>query len=132
ARRGRKLLACLFALARAPVELAEAEVAVGDDRAHAELVGERQRLAVEAFSVLAAACRRDVTCEAQGLGLAAPRPQPPGERQGLSGVAGGLVNPPGREVGHPRALKNERRPGVSLATAELLDGARDQGERRRG
>jgi hypothetical protein len=30
----------------APVELAEAEVAVGGERAHAELVGERQRLAV--------------------------------------------------------------------------------------
>jgi hypothetical protein len=25
-------------------------------------------------------------------------------------VAGGLVDPPGREVGHPRAQKNERRP----------------------
>ena len=39
----------LLALARAPVELAEAEVAVGDERAHAELAGESQRLAVVAF-----------------------------------------------------------------------------------
>ena len=31
-------------LARAPVELAEAEVAVGDERAHAELVGQGHRL----------------------------------------------------------------------------------------
>ena len=40
-----------------------------------------------------------------------------------------LVNPPGREVSHPRAQKNERRPDVILATAELLDGARHQRER---
>jgi hypothetical protein len=39
-----------------PVELAEAEVAVGDERAHAELAGEGQRLAVVAFGVLGAAC----------------------------------------------------------------------------
>jgi hypothetical protein len=44
-------------------------------------------------------------------------------------VAGGLVNPPDREVSHPRAQKNERRPDVSLATVELLDGARDQRKR---
>ena len=36
----------LLALARAPVELAEAEVAVGDEGAHAARLGERQRLAV--------------------------------------------------------------------------------------
>jgi hypothetical protein len=63
------------------------------------------------------------------VGLASSSPQPAGERQCLSGVAGGLVDPPDREVGHPRAQKNERRPGVKLATAELLDGARDQPER---
>ena len=92
-------------------------------------LGEGQRLAVVAVSVLGAAGRRDVTGEAEGVGLACPRPQPAGERQCLSGVAGGLVDPPGREVGHPRAQKNERRPDVNLATAELLDGARDQRER---
>ena len=102
---------------------------MGDDRAHAELAGERQRLAVVAGSVLGGACQRDVTGEAKGVGLAAPRPQPAGERQCLSGVAGGLVDLPGREGGHPRAQKNERRPGVKLATAELLDGARHQRER---
>src|SRR6266850_5563608 len=63
------------------------------------------------------------------MGLASPSPQPAGERQGLSGVAGGLVDPPDREAGHPRAQKNERRPAVILATAELLDGARDERER---
>ena len=59
----------------------------------------------------------------------APSPQLAGERQRLSGVAGGLVDPPGREAGQPREQKNERRPGVILATAALLDGPRDQRER---
>ena len=63
------------------------------------------------------------------MSLAGPSPQPAGERQGLAGVAGGLVDPPGREAGPPRAQKNERRPDVILATAELLDGARHQRER---
>jgi hypothetical protein len=63
------------------------------------------------------------------VGLDAPSPQPPGEPQGLSGVAGGLVDPPSCEVGFPRAQKNKRRPVVNLATAELLDGARHQRER---
>jgi hypothetical protein len=36
----------LLALARAPVQLAEAEVAVGDERAQAEFVGQRHSLAV--------------------------------------------------------------------------------------
>src|SRR4030095_199443 len=88
----------LLPLARAPVELTEAEVAVGDEGAHAEFIGKRQRITVVAFGVRGAAGRRDITSEAEGVGLASPSPQPAGERQGLSGVAGGLVDPPGREV----------------------------------
>src|SRR5262245_38323521 len=38
------MLVRLLVLVDAPIELAEAEVAVGDERAHAELAGERQRL----------------------------------------------------------------------------------------
>jgi hypothetical protein len=66
------VLTRLFPLLRAPVELAETEVAVGDERAHAELAGERQGFAVVAFSVLGAAARRDITGEAEGVGLASP------------------------------------------------------------
>jgi len=65
-------------------------MAVGDERAHAQLTGERQRLA---------------------------------------GVAGGLVDPPGREAGRPRAQKDERRPEMKLAAAEFLDGIRHQRKR---
>src|SRR5262249_47438673 len=51
-RRGGEMLLRLLALARAPVELAEAEVAVGDEGAHAELDGERYRLAVVLLGAL--------------------------------------------------------------------------------
>src|SRR6266436_9043327 len=43
-RRGREVFSGLLALAGAPVELAEAEVAVGDEGAHAEFAGKCQRL----------------------------------------------------------------------------------------
>jgi len=39
-RGGGEVLAGLLALVRAPVEFGEAEVAVGDERAHAALLGE--------------------------------------------------------------------------------------------
>jgi len=42
----------LLALTHAAVELAEAEVAVGDEGAHAELAGERQRVAIVVFAAL--------------------------------------------------------------------------------
>src|SRR6266849_3309321 len=44
--RGRdgEVLLCFLPLARAPGELTEAEVAVGDERAHAQLVGEGEGL----------------------------------------------------------------------------------------
>jgi len=47
----------LLALARAPVELAEAEVAVGDERAHAELRGDCQRLSICCFGLIGVAAR---------------------------------------------------------------------------
>jgi hypothetical protein len=49
--------------ARPPVELAEAEVAVGNEGAHASGLGERQRLAVVGLTVLRVepvGMRRDV------------------------------------------------------------------------
>jgi hypothetical protein len=77
-RRDGEVLLSLPTITLAAMQLAEAEVAVGDERAHSELAGERQRLAVIAFSVLVAACGGDVTGEAEGMGVS-PSPQPPGE-----------------------------------------------------
>jgi hypothetical protein len=42
----------LLPLAGAPVELAEAEMAVGDERAHPARLGEHQRLAVMGLATL--------------------------------------------------------------------------------
>ena len=61
----------LLALAGAPVELAEAEVAVGDERAHAARLGERQRLAVVGLAALGVepvGMGRDVAEQVQRMG----------------------------------------------------------------
>src|SRR5262249_7872348 len=92
--RDREVLLRLSTIARPLVKLAEAKMAVGNERTHAARLSERQRLAVVAFSVLGAACRPNLTVEAEGMGLVSPSPQPPGERQGLPSVAGRLVDPP--------------------------------------
>src|SRR5215467_5694948 len=114
--RGGEVLLGLLALAGASVELAEAEVAVGDERAHAELVGERQRLSVVPGCVFAASGRRDVSDEAEGVGLVSPSPQSAGECQRLASVAVGLVDPPRPKGDRARAQKDERRPVVPEAT----------------
>jgi hypothetical protein len=54
------------------MQLGEAKVAVGDERAHAGGLGERQRFAVVPFSGLGAVCRGDITAEAEGVGLVCP------------------------------------------------------------
>jgi hypothetical protein len=79
-RRRREVLLGLLALARAPVELAEAEVAVGDEGAHAARLGECQRLAVVAlgFSHISwIAPRGHITEQTKSVDLvAAPRSEP--------------------------------------------------------
>jgi hypothetical protein len=54
--RGLEVFVGLRPVARSAVELAEAEVAMGDEGAHAELAGEGQALVVVAFGFLGAAC----------------------------------------------------------------------------
>jgi hypothetical protein len=61
-----EVLVGLLALVHAPVELAEAEVAVGDEGAHAERLGERERVTIAAGRVLrgdrgGGASRYDIT-----------------------------------------------------------------------
>jgi signal transduction histidine kinase len=109
----------LLALVRAPVELAEAEVAVGDEGAHAKVVGKRQRLAVRAFGGVAVLTggRRDVTGEAECIGLAGPSLRPAGKRECRSSVAGRLGDPPGGEVDHPRGAAVVE---SSVATADAV------------
>jgi hypothetical protein len=61
----------LLALAGAPIELAEAEVAEGDERAHAAGLGERHRLAVlglAPLSIESVCLDRDIAERAESIG----------------------------------------------------------------
>src|SRR5713101_8630073 len=67
-RRGGEVLLSLLALARAPVEFAEVEVAVGDEGAHPEFGGKGHRLAVvplPVFRICRLAIRRDGASHAE-------------------------------------------------------------------
>jgi hypothetical protein len=66
--------------------------------------------------------RRDVTCEAESVRLASPRPQPAGERQGLAGVAPGLVDPPGRKNRSTTPFCSEEAGYISGATLDANGG----------
>jgi len=94
-RRDGEVLLSLTGIAHAVMHLAETQVAVGDKRTHAAGLGERQRLAVQTFSILGASCDGDVTVEAEGMGLASPGSESARERDGLSGVVCRLVDPTG-------------------------------------
>src|SRR6266851_2959604 len=98
-RRGGEVLLRLLASAGAPVELAEAEVAVCDERAHAELTGERQRLAVVAVSVLwGNAAGGDLSEEAEGPRLVAALTTLAGKGQRLPGEFESVLEPVGEDV----------------------------------
>ena len=140
----------LLALARAPVELAEAEVAVGDEGAHATRLGERQRLAVVGLAALGiepVGMGRDIAEQAQSMGCdprltrggfdcavaQAPRLVELAEQQ--SGPTQHLVGPPDEAEVSPRPVA----PGELLAlaeprqrlarVAELREGPRGGGDR---
>src|SRR5262245_36803549 len=95
----------LLALARAPVELAEAEVAVGDEGTHAARLGQRQRRAEVGLAVLGierSVMGRNVAEEmvrvSSGSRVA---------RTGLDraiGLAQGIVQPAQQEAGAPQGV----------------------------
>ena len=94
------MLAGLLALARAPVELAEAEVAVGDERAHAQRLGEGQGLAIVglgALGVEAVGMGRDVAEQVQSW--APPRLTREEFERAVAQASGGLVQPADQEIG---------------------------------
>ena len=73
-RRCGEILASMLCLADAAVELAQAEVALGDERAHAVQLGECQRLSVvgrRAVGIEPVGVARDVAEQAQGMGRGA-------------------------------------------------------------
>jgi hypothetical protein len=67
------MLVRLLPLARAPIQLSEAEMAVRDERAHAAGLGESQRLAVvdlAALGIEPVGMGRDVAEQVQSVGRA--------------------------------------------------------------
>ena len=106
------MLAGLLALARAPVELAEAEVAVGDEGAHAARLGERQRLAVVGLAALGiepVGMGRDVAEQVQRMGRA-PVADAASESSARSPQAPRLVEPAEQQSGAPEPVVD---PGAS-------------------
>src|SRR6516162_175205 len=72
-RRRREMLLCLRLLPGAPVELPEAEVAVGLERAHTHLLGRRERLTIVGLGTLGLgriAIHHDLAKKSEGLGEA--------------------------------------------------------------
>src|SRR5262245_48390703 len=86
-RRGADMFLRLLAIARAPVELAEAEVAVGDEGAHAEIFGEGKGTTIRGFGMLRVceiSARAELTKKPQGIRLMSPLPEVAGESEGLA------------------------------------------------
>ena len=134
-RRGEMLLR-LLALARAPVELAEAEVAVGDEGAHAARLGERQRLAVMGLAALGiepVGMGRDVAEQVQRMGrepgvalrgferavAQAPRLVEPAEHQTRRDPAHGRTSRGGRRIRSPPDARGAARLPCSRFSASL-------------
>ena len=98
------MLLCLVALAYAPIELAEAEVAVGDERAHPECLGERERVTVVAVSVLRGlAAGGDLAEEAEGPRLVGALTALAGKGQGSPGECESVLEP----ISEERTLRPE-------------------------
>jgi hypothetical protein len=99
----------LLPLARAPVELAEAEVAVGDERTHPELLGERERVAVVSLSFLRGiAAGGDLPKEPEGPHLPAALTALMGKGQGSPGECESVPEPVGEDVRLAQVRQEER------------------------
>ena len=89
----------------------EAEVAVGQERAHAELLGQGEGLAVVGFGLLALrrlAPRRNLAEEAQGIRLVAAFLVLTGERQRALGEGVRLLQAAGQQLRLPQGETTER------------------------
>ena len=96
-----QLGAGLLPLADLGIQRAEAEVAVGLERAHAELLGQGEGLAIMGFGLLAhpeARAARNLAEEAQGIGLVATFLMLTGERQRLFGEGVRLLQVAGQQL----------------------------------
>jgi hypothetical protein len=100
-RRGGELLAALLILACSSVELPEAEVAMGGEGAHPELLGERERVAVVVFGLVGVqrvALGGDLAKEAKGICLMSSFLMAAGEIMGMEGEPEGVLDSPRPQV----------------------------------
>src|SRR5436190_18611983 len=129
-RRRRDVLLGLLALAGAPKELAETEVAVGDEGAHPELLGERERVTVVAVSVLRGiAAGGDLAEQAEGPRLVGTLSALARKGQGSPGEFEGILEPAGEGVCLAQ-IPEEARP--LRAVSYSLNGAQRVLQRRDG
>ena len=101
----------LLPLAGRGIQRAQATVAVGLERAHAELLGQGEGLAVVIFGLIAVrrlTPRRHVAEEAQGIRLVAAFLVRTGERQGALGEGVRLLQAPSQELRLPQGEATER------------------------
>src|SRR5262245_29236324 len=99
-RRSEMLLRQL-ALARAPIELAEAEVAVGDEGTHAEVAGQIERIAIEtlrSIEIRRRCTRVDLGEESQDSCLATATAQATGGVEGVPSRDSSVAFPAAQEI----------------------------------
>jgi hypothetical protein len=102
------MLLRLLVLARAPAELAEAEVAVGDEGAHPEFLCMSYCLYIGRFGALEIRrilTRLDFTQEPHRPGLGATLAPLPGEFARLASGLACFVDPPDRQIGFAELSK---------------------------
>jgi hypothetical protein len=119
------MLLRLLALARAPVELAEAEAAVSDERTHAELIGQGQRVTVARLSVLhfpRFAPRGDLAQQPERLGLVAALPVLSRDLEGTLGPLQRPLDLVSKQVSLAEPGDPERRQPVPLLRVEVRRG----------
>ena len=124
------MLLCLLTLAGAPVELAEAEVAVGDEGAHPELLGERERVTVVAVSVRRGiAAGGDLAEKAEGPRLVGALTALARKAQGSLGEFESILEPAGEGVRLAQIPEEAR---LLRAVSYSLNGAQRVLQRRDG
>src|SRR5262245_55077279 len=120
-RRGDEMVASLLMLADVHGQLAETEVAVGDEGAHPELLSERERVTIVAVSVVRRIAASDgVAEEPQRPRLVAALTALAGKRQGSFGECDRILQLAGMEIDIAQEDEKER---LEIAVSARLDDA---------
>src|SRR5262249_50894093 len=104
------------------IQCAEAEIAMGCERTHAQLVGQGEGLAVVRFSLLASrgiAVPGDIAEDVQGMGFPSSCPVGTGQLEGTPGALECLLPAAGEQIalahiGHEERLVGQESRDVSM------------------